>query len=175
MLFRSREGTNWAVFVLANTSDEQIDKLIVAPHYRMVGSGLFWPDLDSERIVAITPSEGFALERIKDSEADIFLITLDPGSVITFVAEQYTPRLPKLYLWDPDAYKDTVNSFTLYRGIVLGISGLLAVFLTILFVVRGSALFPATAALAWSVLAYICVDFSFWNKILEIGTASEPV
>ncbi len=172
---KGREGTNWAVFVLANTSDEQIDKLIVAPHYRMVGSGLLWPDLDSERIVAITPSEGFALERIKDSEADVFLITLDPGSVITFVAEQFTPRLPKLYLWNPDAYKDTVNSFTLYRGIVLGISGLLAVFLTILFVVRGSALFPATAALAWSVLVYICVDFSFWNKILEIGTTSEPV
>lgn len=170
-----QEGTNWAVFVLANTSDEQIDKLIVAPHYRMVGSGLFWPDLDSERIVAITPSEGFALERIEDSEADIFFITLDPGSVITFVAEQHTPRLPKLYLWDPDAYKDTVNSFTLYRGIVLGISGLLAVFLTILFVVRGSALFPATAALAWSVLAYICVDFSFGNELLEIGTTSEPV
>ncbi len=170
-----REDTNWAVFVLANTSNEQIDKLIVAPHYRMVNSGVIWPDLDSERIVAITPSEGFSLEKLKDSEADVFFITLDPGSVITFVAEQYTHRLPKLYLWDPDAYKDTVNSFTLYRGIVLGISGLLAVFLTILFVVKGSALFPATAALAWSVLAYICVDFNFWNKILEIGTAAEPV
>src|SRR5580692_5210727 len=35
---RAREaGKNWAVFALANNGDEQIDRLIVAPHYRMVG------------------------------------------------------------------------------------------------------------------------------------------
>ena len=113
-----RESTNWAVFALANTSNEQIDKLIVAPHYRLVSSKVLWPDLDAKRIVAITPSEGFSLERLEDNEADVFLITLDPGSVITFIAEQNTTKLPKLYLWDPDSYRDTVNSFTLYRGIV---------------------------------------------------------
>ena len=31
----------------ANTTDEQIDRLIVAPHFRLVGSGLIWPDLGS--------------------------------------------------------------------------------------------------------------------------------
>ncbi len=54
---RAREGSsNWAVFALANTSDEQIDRLIVVPHYRLVGSGLFWPDLGLSRIATITPS-----------------------------------------------------------------------------------------------------------------------
>ena len=54
---RAREaGTNWAVFALANNSDEQIDRLIVVPHYRMVGSGLIWPDLGLSRVVSITPS-----------------------------------------------------------------------------------------------------------------------
>ncbi|MGA2944368.1 MAG: sensor domain-containing phosphodiesterase, partial [Xanthobacteraceae bacterium] len=49
---RAREaGKNWAVFALANNGDEQIDRLIVAPHYRMVGSGLIWPDLGQSRIV----------------------------------------------------------------------------------------------------------------------------
>src|SRR6476659_7051466 len=43
---RAREGnTNWAVFALANPGDEQIERLIVVPHYRMVGSGVFWPAL----------------------------------------------------------------------------------------------------------------------------------
>ena len=56
---RARDGgTNWAVFALTNNSDEQIDRLIVVPHYRMVGSGLFWPDLGLSRIVTITPSTG---------------------------------------------------------------------------------------------------------------------
>ena len=43
---RAREGgSNWAVFALTNNGDEQIDRLIVVPHYRMVGSGVIWPDL----------------------------------------------------------------------------------------------------------------------------------
>ena len=166
--------SHWAVFSLANTSDEQIDRLIVAPHYRMVNSKIVWPDLDTNRILAITPSEGFALDRQNDTEADVFFLTLDPGAVITLIAEQKTDKLPKLYLWEPSAYKDTANSYTLYYGIVLGISGLLAVFLTILFVVKGSAMFPATAGIAWGVLAYICVDFGFWNKVIGTQASNEP-
>lgn len=173
---KKEEGvSNWAIFAIANESNEQLDRLIVAPHYKMAGSGLFWPDLDSVRISSITPSEGFSLETIEDREADVFLITLDPGAVITLVAELEKGDLPALYLWDRDSYKDTVNSYTLYRGIVLGISGLLAVFLTILFVVKGSAIFPATAALAWGVLAYVCVDFGFWDRVISITSTSEPV
>ncbi|MDK1375695.1 7TM-DISM domain-containing protein, partial [Sinorhizobium sp. 6-70] len=121
---------DWAVFALANVSEEQLERVIVAPHFRLVNSKLFWPDLGSQRILSITPSEGFALDRQPSDEADVFRITLNPGAVITFVAELATPDLPQIYLWQPDAYKDTVNAFTLYRGIVLGIAGLLAVFLT---------------------------------------------
>ena len=168
-------ASNWAVFSLANQSNQQIERLIVAPHYRLVGSGLVWPDLDAIRISTITPSEGFSLVRQMDKEADVFSITLDPGAVITLIAEQQAKRLPKLYVWEPATYKETVNSYTLYRGIVLGISGLLAVFLTILFVVKGSAMFPAVAALAWGVLAYVCVDFGFWNKVISLTASSEPV
>jgi diguanylate cyclase (GGDEF)-like protein/PAS domain S-box-containing protein len=171
----SDEVSNWAVFALSNDSNEQIDRLVVAPHYRLVGSGVFWPDLDAQRIASITPSEGFSLEAREDREADVFLITLDPGAVITLIAELKSPTLPKLYLWEPDAYKDTINSYTLYRGIVLGISGLLAVFLTILFVVKGSAMFPATAALAWGVLAYVCVDFGFWDRVVELSATGAPL
>ncbi|MFD0915934.1 EAL domain-containing protein [Pseudahrensia aquimaris] len=159
---------NWAVFALANNSDEQIDRLIVAPHFRLADSGFYWPDLGSVRISAITPSEGFALERLSEPETDVFQITLDPGSVVTFIAEMSGEELPRLTLWEPDAYKDTLNSYTLYEGIVLGIAGLLAVFLTILFVIKGSAMFPATALLAWSTLAYVCVDFGFLTTILGL-------
>ncbi len=164
---------HWAVFALSNSSDVQIERLIVAPHFRLAESGLYWPDLGSGRISSITPSEGFSLDREEDDEADIFRVTMDPGTVITFVAELQTPSLPQITLWQPEAYKDTVNSYTLYRGIVLGISGLLAVFLTILFVVKGSSMFPATAALAWAVLAYVCVDFGFLVKIIRLAPGDE--
>ncbi len=168
-------GGNWAVFALANNGDEQIDRLVVAPHYRMVGSGLLWPDLGLSRIVYITPSSGDPPERQDNAGADVFRITLDPGTVITFVAELRTDNLPQLYLWEPDAYKDKLNSLTLYQGIVIGIAGLLALFLTILFVVKGSVMFPAAAALGWAVLIYIGIDFGFWPKVFDLSSGAERI
>jgi diguanylate cyclase (GGDEF)-like protein/PAS domain S-box-containing protein len=173
---RAREGsTNWAVFALANNGDEQVDRLLVAPHYRMVGSGLIWPDLGLSRIVTITPSTGDRPDRLDSTTADVFRVTLDPGTTITFVIELRTEYLPQLYLWEPDSYKDKVNSFTLYYGIVIGIAGLLALFLTILFVVKGSAMFPAAAALSWAVLTYIGIDFGFWGKVFDLSSGAERV
>jgi diguanylate cyclase (GGDEF)-like protein/PAS domain S-box-containing protein len=173
---RAREhNNNWAVFALTNNSDEQLDRLIVVPHYRMVGSGLFWPDLGLSRIASITPSTGDRPVRQENTSADIFRVTLDPGTVITFVAELRTDKLPQIYLWEPDAYKDKVNSFTLYYGIVIGIAGLLALFLTILFVVKGSVMFPAAAALGWAVLIYIGIDFGFWGKVFDMSAGAERV
>ncbi len=173
---RAREGSNnWAVFALANNGDEQIDRLIVVPHYRMVGSGLLWPDLGLSRIVSLTPSSGDRPERQDTATADIFRITLDPGTVITYVAELRSERLPQVYLWEPDSYKDKINSFTLYHGIVIGIAGLLALFLTILFVVKGSVMFPAAAALSWAVLVYIGIDFGFWGKVFDMSSGAERI
>lgn len=159
---------HWAVFALVNNSDQQIDRLLVAPHFRLANSGLFAPDLGGSRIVAVSQSSGFQAIRQPSQEADVFLITLDPGAVITLMVELRTSDLPQLQLWEADAYKDAINSYTLFRGIVLGIAGLLALLLTIVFVVRGTALFPATAALAWAVLIYLLIDFGFWNRVIQL-------
>ena len=172
---RAREGnTNWAVFALANNGDEQIDRLIVVPHYRMVGSGCSGPTSASRASSTSRRAATGRSARIATS-ADIFRITLDPGTVITYVAELRTDKLPQLYLWEPDAYKDKINSFTLYYGIVIGIAGLLALFLTILFVVKGSVMFPAAAALGWAVLVYIGIDFGFWGKVFDMSAGAERV
>src|SRR5262249_51743321 len=167
MNVRAREGNNnWAAFALANTGNDQIDRLIVIPHYRMVGSGLIWPDLGLSRAVTVASSSERP-ERVESATAGVFRITLaarrdrhHPGE-----AELRTSKLTQIYLWEPDAYKDKVNSITLYYGIVIGIAGLLALFLTILFVVKGSVMFPAAAALGWAVLVYIGIDFGFWGKV----------
>ena len=94
---------------------------------------------------------------------------------MTYVAELRTANLPQLYLWEPDAFKDKSASLTLYEGILIGIAGLLALFLTIVFVVRGAMIFPAAAALAWAVFAYVCIDFGFWRKMFGLGDASERI
>ncbi len=168
-----RTDSTWMIFALSNDTDEQVDRLIVAPHYRMVGSGLFWPDLGDRRILSLTPSQGFKPEKQNAPDADAFMVTLDPGSTVTFVAEVNGDDIPRLFLWEPDAYKDRVNAFSLYQGILIGIAGLLALFLTILFVVKGSVMFPAAAALAWAVLGYIGLDFAFWSKVFALSPVAE--
>jgi diguanylate cyclase (GGDEF)-like protein/PAS domain S-box-containing protein len=175
---RAREADgagSWVVFALTNTSNEQIDRLLVAPHFRLANSKIIWPDLGASRLVAISPSQGLAPERLESQEADVFRITLDPGAVVTYVVELRTPGLPQLVLWDDDAYRDSVNATTLYKGIVLGISGLLALFLTILFIVKRSAMFPAVAGVAWAVLAYLAIEFGFWNQIFDLQPGEEQV
>src|ERR1700737_3248001 len=43
---RAREGGQyWVVFALANNTDDQLDRLIVAPHYRIGSPGRVWADL----------------------------------------------------------------------------------------------------------------------------------
>ncbi|HEV7276906.1 MAG TPA: EAL domain-containing protein [Devosiaceae bacterium] len=170
----STNGTNpnWALFALRNDADVQIERLLVAPFFRLPGSGVFNPDLGAERIRALTPSAGLRPVRLTDREADVFEITLDPGATVTFVAELASDTLPELYMWKPDAYRDYVNSFTLFRGTVLGVSSLAAVFLTIMFVVKGRGVFPATAAFSWAVLIYLLIDFGVLGPLLGIPNGS---
>ena len=173
----AKAGTQpfWIAFALTNDTDEQIERLIVAPHFRLVGSGVIWPDLGASRVSAITASQGFPPEREDSPDADVFRLTLDPGTTVTYVAELRTANLPQIYLWEPDAYKDKVTSLTLYKGLIIGISGLLALFLTIVFVVKGAVIFPAAAALAWAVLAYVCIDFGFWGKLFDLGNEADRI
>ncbi len=166
---------DWIAFALTNDTDEQIDRILIAPHFRLVGSGVIWPDLGGSRIAAITASQGIRPERDENPDADQFTITLDPGTTVTYVAELRNANVPQLHLWDQDAYRRKTAGLTLYKGIIIGISGLLALFLTIVFVVKGAIIFPAAAALAWSVLAYACIDFGFLQRVFPVTELAERV
>src|SRR5262249_58332756 len=56
----------------------------------------------------------------------------------------------------------------LFNGIMLGITGLLAIFLTSVFAANHKAIFPTAAIFTWCVLAYLCVDFGFWHKLFNV-------
>ncbi|WP_205648431.1 EAL domain-containing protein [Acuticoccus kandeliae] len=169
------ETRHWAVIGLQNPGDEQIDRLMVAPHHRLANSGVLNPDLGDERIVAITPSEGFPPTRVASADADVFLITLDPGATVTYVLELTTPQLPMLRLWEPGVYRDSQNAYTLFKGIVVGISGLLALFFLVVFVIKGSMMFASAAVLAWVAFGYVLIDFAFLGDVLSARLSNEAV
>jgi diguanylate cyclase (GGDEF)-like protein len=167
----STPGTNpgWLVFALSNPTSERIVRWLVAPRYSLVNSRVFWPILDAPRIAALTPSLGFRPETLKSARADVFRLNLEPGQTVTFAAELASQQVPRLNLWDPNAYQAKQQDRMLFNGVLLGITGLLAIFLTAIFAANHRAIFPATALVAWAALAYFCVDFGFWNKLFPVG------
>lgn len=165
----SGTNPNWVVFALTNGGDKPVERWLAAERYMLIGSGLLLPDLDAARIGNVTPSLGFVPERIPNDRADIYRITVEPGQTVTFVAELTSERFPQLVLWKPLHYEKRQRDRALFNGIMLGIVGLIAVFLTAIFAANHKAIFPASALVAWSVLLYLCVDFGFWHKILQLS------
>ena len=166
---------NWIVFALHNPTDKPIERWLIANRYTIVGSGLIWPDLDAARVATVTPSEGFRPERVDNDRADIFRITLEPGKTITYVAELTPARIARISLWNPLAYEQTQRSRTLFNGVLLGLTGLLAIFLTAIFAANHKAIFPTTALVSWCVLAYLCVDFGFWHKLFQLRADANAI
>lgn len=166
---------NWIVFALTNRTDRHIERWLTADRYNSIGSGGVWPDLDASRIAAVTPSIGFVPERVKSDRADVFRITLEPGQTITFVAELSSERFSRIFLWKPLAYELKVRERQLFNGTLLGLTGLMAIFLTAIFAANHKAIFPTAALVAWCVLVYLCVDFGFFHKLFNLRPEDNAV
>jgi diguanylate cyclase (GGDEF)-like protein/PAS domain S-box-containing protein len=166
---------NWIVFALSNPTDKPIERWLTAERYNVIGSGAVWPDLDARRIEAVTPSIGYIPERIKSDRADIFRVTLEPGQTITYVAELSSERFARVFLWKTLEYELKSRDRLLFNGIMLGLTGLLAIFLTAIFAANHKAIFPSAALVAWCVLAYLCVDFGFFHKLFQLRPEDNAV
>jgi len=166
---------NWIVFALSNRTDRHIEHWLTADRYNSVASGGVWPDLDASRIAAVTPSIGFVPERVQSDRADVFRITLEPGQTITFVAELSSERFSRIFLWKPLAYELKVRERQLFNGTLLGLTGLMAIFLTAIFAANHKAIFPTAALVAWCVLVYLCVDFGFFHRLFNLRPEDNAV
>ncbi len=166
---------SWLIFALHNDTEKPITRWLTAEKYDILGSGIVWPDLDAPRVRFVTPSIGFVPQKVENERADIFQITVEPGQTVTYVAELASKRAGRVYLWKPLAYELKVRDRRLFNGIMLGITGLLGVFLTAVFAANHKAIFPSAALVAWCVLAYLCVDFGFWHKLLQLQAEDNAV
>src|SRR5258708_4065739 len=85
---RAREGgQNWVVFALANNTDDQLDRLIVAPHYRFVSSWLLCPELELSPISTIPPSTRAPPQPHQTPTTPTYATPLTAPASIPFVAE----------------------------------------------------------------------------------------
>ena len=171
------EGTNpnWVVFALNNPTDQTVSLWLMAQRYDLIGSKVIWPDLDAPRISNVTVSLGFRPERVESDYADIYRLQLEPGSTVTYIVELSSAQFPRLYLANPSTLGRKAVDLTLFNGILLGIVGVLALYLTAIFGANHKTLFPAAALVAWSVVAYLCVDFGFWHKLFKLSPEDNAI
>ena len=166
---------NWAVFALNNPTDQTVTLWLMAQRYDMVGSQLIWPDLDSPRIENVTVSLGFKPDRVEDDHSDIYRLVLEPGSTVTYIVELAGTGFPRLYLANPASVGKKNTNLTLFNGILLGIVGVLAIYLTAIFGANHNSIFPAAALVAWATVGYLCVDFGFWHKLFQLSAADNAI
>lgn len=159
---------NWIVFGLHNPTNKVIELWLTADRYTPVGSGIVWPDLDARRIAAVAHSAGFAPERVKNDRVDVFRLTVERGQTVTYVAELASDRFSRILLWKPIEFEQRQRERQLFNGIMLGITGLLAVFLTAVFAANHKSIFPMAGLVAWCALGLLCVDFGFWHKLFQM-------
>ncbi len=145
----------------------------MAQRYDIVGSQVIWPDLDAPRITNVTLSLGFKPERVENDHADIYRLVLEPGSTVTYIVELAASVSPP-FLATASFGKNGLD-LTLFNGILLGIAGVLAIYLTAIFAANHKAIFPAAALVAWSVVAYLCVDFGFWHKLFQLTAEDNAI
>ena len=159
---------SWVVFALSNPTDKPIVRFLTAQRYDIVGSRVAEPDLDAPRILNVTPSLGFRPERNEDYEhLDIYRLSIEPahrylhrGTRVCVGAEAVPDLAGKL--------REAAAEVAVFEGILLGITGIIAIFLTANLAANHKLVFPATALVAWAALSYLCVEFGFWDNLFQL-------
>jgi hypothetical protein len=150
-------------------TDEQIDRLIVAPHFRLAGSGLILagPRLLAHRahhaepgLRARAPGQPGRrrLPRHARSRRGRHLrrrtAHARPAAALSVGAGRLQGQGQQLHALPRHRHRHRRPAGAVPDHRLRG---------------QGHVMFPATAALAWAVLAYICIDFGFWNKVFDIS------
>jgi len=153
----------WLTFTLANTTGETIKPLIVVPKRGFVGTGLIWPLIGGQTVLSITASSGAEPERVL-GRPGVFRLSVGPQRVVTYVVEINGNWPPRLGLWNERAYKFHLENRSLYRGFLLGLIGLIALYLTILFFVSRQVAYLSGALLSIAGTLLLLLEFGFFSQ-----------
>ncbi len=156
-------------FALANDNPKPVTRIIAAPDRPVLGSGLLWPFLAGPRILALEAQNGQVLLRRISPMKDSFEVTIPSGQTAVFLARIPGPLPAQIYIWDPAGFMADQNRTAFFQGLLLGITGLISIFLTSLFIVRRQSMFPAAAAVSWAALMILASEFGIFWKISGLG------
>ena len=151
----------FAVVTLYNEEPLPREMVLVSRWPGFVGSGLIWPHFDGTQILTVQAAPGLPPKRLSETQSDTYSLTLDPGSTVTVVAELVGDQVSNLSLWHKVAYDKQQQQLSFFRGVVLGIATLTAVFMVCLFIIRLQPAFPSAALFAFASVFFIALEFGY--------------
>ncbi|MFV2091621.1 MAG: diguanylate cyclase domain-containing protein, partial [Hyphomicrobiales bacterium] len=157
------QAPGWMVFALKNGGDAPLVRWLVVENSGSADSGLLWPNPGTSRVVNVTTTGEIAPIRISAGRRDIYELSLPPDKIVTFVAEIDGLLPAQLTLWSPRSLEANTNSLSFFRGLLTGLTGLLAIFLTTLYVLRRRLMYPAAALAGWAGLVILGSEFGLWR------------
>ncbi|MGQ0484455.1 MAG: putative bifunctional diguanylate cyclase/phosphodiesterase [Hyphomicrobiales bacterium] len=148
----------WAVFGLVNGGEAPQDLVIDVPHQGFAGSGILWPKPPGGRVVGIVTAGEIALQALPSAGHDVYGLNLAPGQTAAIAFEIGNPGQPVMTLWQREPYEAQKDSYSFFRGALLGIAMLLAAAMVILYGIRSRAVFLAAAGFAFSGVGFIAIE-----------------
>lgn len=169
----------WVLLTVANTGAAPRDLVVSAPHQGFVGSGLFWPKESGSRFYNIAVAGKGTAQPIDAAGADALSLRLDPETSLSIAMELKPAGLAEITLWKRPPFDAQTRSSAFFRGVVLGIAGLMGLAMLSLYAVRSNPAFPYAALFAAASIAFIALEsgyLPYFNAMLPVGvTAGQEV
>jgi diguanylate cyclase (GGDEF)-like protein/PAS domain S-box-containing protein len=157
-----RAPYRWLKFSLANSTNSVVKPLIVVPQRGFAGTGLMWPLIGGRTVLSIVASSGAEPEAVF-GRPGIYRLSVGPKQTVTYVVEISGNWPPRLGLWNERAYQFHLESRALFRGLLLGIAGLIALYLTVLFFVSRQATYLSGALLSIASTVLLLSEFGYFS------------
>ncbi len=148
----------WAVFGLVNRGAAPRDLVIEIPYQGFAGSGMLWPRPLGGRVVSVATAGEIALQPSPSAGRDVYGLILAPGQTAAIAFEIGNLNQPAMTLWQREAYEAQKDSYSFFRGALLGIAMLLAAGMIVLYAIRSRAVFLAAAGFAFSGVGFIALE-----------------
>ncbi len=161
----------WAVFGLVNRGEVPQDLVIDVSHQGFAGSGILWPGPPGTRIASMVTAGQIAVQPLSAAGRDVYGLILAPGQSAAIAFEIGNVSQPAMTLWQREAYEAQKDSYSFFRGALLGIAMLLAAGMILLYGIRSRAVFLAAAGFGFSSVGFIAIEaghFPVLARLLQI-------
>ncbi len=141
--------------------------VITIPSQGFPGSGLYPVRAAGNRILSLNTAGAAEIQYMPVLGESAYTLTLPAGGTASVAFEMADASLPRIALWQRDAYDAKKDYFSFFRGALLGVSMLLAIALFALYGFRARAVFPVAGGFALSSVAFMMFEAGHLPSVVE--------